>query len=87
MSMPGSCPMPCQGAAQRLGRDALGRQRDRVERAGDQVGAGARRLQRERDAAARGALAVEADRQVAELAQLADELAGVVRLEQRPPGR
>ena len=63
----------------------MGRERDGVDRAADQVGAGARRLEREREPVPAGALAVEADRQARELAQLGDELAAAVRLEQ--PGR
>ena len=44
-------------------------ERDRVDGAGDQVGAGARGLERGGERVAAGALAVEADRQAARLAQ------------------
>ena len=66
---------------QRLRRDAMERERDRVERARDALRAGAHRLDRscERDAA--GALAVEPDRQPAGLLHALDELAGLGRME------
>ena len=67
---------------ERLGRDAVGRERDRVDRTADQVDSGARRLERERQGVPARALAVEAHREAGELAQLGDELARAVRLEQ-----
>ena len=46
-----------------LGRDAMRRERDRVDGAGDQVGAAPGGLERDRERVAPRALAVEADRQ------------------------
>ena len=57
---------------QRLGRDAVRRERDRVDGAGDQVDAGAGGLEREREPVPAGALAVEADGKPGQLAQLGD---------------
>ena len=73
--------------------DAVDRERDRVDGAGDEVGAGAHRLERGRERGPARTLAVEADRQIARLAEDADELPGAVRLQragrvvQQDPGR
>jgi hypothetical protein len=66
---------------ERLARDAVERQRDRVDGARDQVGAGAGGLDRRGERRPRRALEVDADRQPARLAQLPHELPGAVRLE------
>ncbi len=67
---------------ERLRRDTVSRERDRVDRAADHVDARASRLEPEREPVAPGTLAVETDRQPGELAQLGDELAGSVGLQQ-----
>ena len=72
-------------AVERVGDRLAGRavedERDRVDRGGDQVGAGPGGLDRGRERGAAGALAVEADRQPACVADRLDELAHAVRLE------
>ena len=72
---------PGERGGERLARDAVERERERVDGAGDQVGAGAGRLERVRERGAAGALAVEADRQAGRLLDAPDELGGLVRLE------
>ena len=76
---------PGQRLGERLARDPVRGECDRVDGAADQVGAGTGRLERKREPVPAGALAVQADRKPRELAQLGDELAAAVRLEQ--PGR
>ena len=61
-STPVSRPEPVERRGERLAGDAVERERDRVDGAGDQVGAGARRLERRGERVAARALAVEADR-------------------------
>src|SRR5256885_17226236 len=56
-------------------------QRDRIERAGDEIGACADGFECGRERVARGALAVEADREAARLTERADQLVGAVRLQ------
>jgi hypothetical protein len=67
---------------ERLGADPVRRQRDRVDRAPDEVDARPRRLERESERVPAGALAVEADGQPGQLAQLGDQLSGARGLEQ-----
>ena len=74
-------PDPGERLRQRLGGDAVERERDRVERDGDPLGPGAHGLDRRREADAAGALAVEADGQAARLAHALDKLAGLRRVE------
>ena len=74
--------MPASACRERLGRDPVRRERDRVDGAADQVDAGAGRLEREREPVPARALAVEADGEARELAELGDQLAGPMRLEQ-----
>src|SRR5262249_42374135 len=64
----------------RLARDAVERQRDRIDGAGDQVGAGARRFERGRERVSGSALAVDAGLQSGRLAQSRHELARAMRL-------
>ena len=59
----------------------MDRERDRIDGAGDQVGAAARGLEPGGERVPTGALAVEADRQAALLAQLLGQLARLLRLE------
>jgi hypothetical protein len=66
---------------ERLTRSAVEDERDRVDRGGDQIRAGARGLDPRGERRAAGALAVEPDRQAARLAHALDELAHAVRLE------
>ena len=66
---------------ERLGGDAVERERDRVDRDRDPLRPRAHGLDRGREADAPGALAVEADRQAARLAHALDELAGLRRVE------
>ena len=80
--MPVSCPSPAQRLGGGLGRDAVRRERDRIDGARDQVGAAAGGLERDRERVPRGALAVEADRQARQLVQLGDQLARARRLQQ-----
>ena len=54
---------PGERGGERLARDAVERERERIDGAGDQVGARARGLERVRERGAAGALAVEADRE------------------------
>ncbi len=72
---------PCERAGQTLARDSMEGERDRVDRAGDAVRAGAGGFQRGREPAACGTLAVEADREAARLGQGSDELVSTMRLE------
>ena len=81
-STPGSWPIPVSACVSDSAETRCSRERDRVDRAGDQVGAGAGRLEREREPVPAGALAVEADRQTGHLPQLGHELACPVGLEQ-----
>ena len=74
-------PHPGERRRQRLAGDAVERERERVDGAGDQVGSGARGLDRVGHAAAARALAVEADRQPGGLGDARDELARLVRLQ------
>ena len=62
-STPGVEPQPRERRGERLARDAVQRERERVDGARDQVGAGARGLERVGEPRAGGALAVEADGQ------------------------
>ena len=80
---PGVEPDSGQRLRDRLGRDAVHRQRDRIDRGRDHVGARARAFDRGGERVATRALRVEADRQRRDLAQLVHELAGPVRLQQR----
>ena len=66
---------------ERLARDAVQRQREREDRAGDQLCAGACGRERRREGAAARALDVDADRQPARLGERADEVLRPVRLE------
>ena len=61
------------------------RQRERIDRARDQLGSGVRRRERRGERAAAGALHVDPDRQTARLGERADELLRLVRLQR--PGR
>ena len=79
----GRQPEPGERLRRCLGGDAVHRQRDRVDGGSDHVGARARRLDRRRERVAGRALRVEADRQPRHVAQLGDELARAVRLQQR----
>ena len=72
---------PGERLRHRLARRAVEDERDRIDGAGDQVGAGAGGLDRRGERGAAGALAVEADRQPARLADRLDQLADAVRLE------
>src|SRR5438034_3865489 len=56
-------------------------QRDRIERAGDEIGACTDGFECGRERVARGALAVEADREAARLTERADQLVGAVGLQ------
>ena len=80
-------PEPGERLRGRLGRDAVRGERDRIDGAGDQIGAAAGGLERERERVPPGALAVEADRQARELVQLRDELARAVRAAAGRPDR
>ena len=74
---------PGERLRDRLGRDAVHRQRDRVDGRRDHVRAGARCFEGRSERVAAGALGVEPDRQPRDLAQLGDELARAVRLQDR----
>ena len=74
-------PDPGERLRQRLGGDAVERERDRVERDRDPLRPRAHGLDRRREANAPGALAVEADGQAAGLAHALYELAGLRRVE------
>ena len=76
-------PRPESACATDSAGDAVHRQRDRVDRRRDQVRARARGLDRRCERVAARALRVEADRQPGDVAQLGDELARTVRLQQR----
>ena len=65
----------------RLAGDTMQRQRDRIDGARDQLGAGSCRLERRRERVAGRALAVDADREVRRLAQARHELACAMRLQ------
>ena len=58
----GVAPETVQHVDERFARDAVKRDRQRVDRRGDEVGADARGDERVREARARGALQVEPDR-------------------------
>ena len=73
--------------SERLAGDAVQRERERVDGAGDQVGAGAGGLERVGHAAAARALAVEADREPGRLGDARDELARLMRLRGRRSDR
>ena len=62
---------PGERLREALARDAVQRQRDRVDGGRDQVGAGARSLERDRERVAARALAVDADRQARRLREAA----------------
>ena len=79
----GGEPEAAERLGERLGRDAMHRERDRVDRVRDHVGARACRLERVREPVPAGALRVEPDRQARHLAELRDELAGTVGLQER----
>ena len=70
---------------ERLARDAVQRERERVDRARDELRAGARGRERRGERAAAGALDVDPDGQAARLGERVDELLRRVRLE--PAGR
>ena len=72
---------PGERGGERLARDAMQRERERVDGAGDHVGAGPGGLERVRERGPAGALAVEADGQAGGFVHAADELARLVRLE------
>ena len=72
---------PGERGGERLAGDAVERERERIDGAGDHVRAGARGLERVGERGSAGALAVEADREPRRLLDAADELAGLVRLE------
>ena len=74
-------PEPGERLRDALAGDAVEREREREDRAGDEVGAGARRLEHGRERAARGALAVDPDREPRRLVQLVHELVRAVRLQ------
>src|SRR6266436_6869680 len=65
---PGVLPEPGERGRERLTRDPMEGQGDRIDGAGNEVGAGAHRLEGRRERVAGGALAVEPDRQPARLA-------------------
>ena len=67
----------------RLGGNAMHRQCDRIHRRREDVGACTRGLDRRCERVASRALRVEPDRQPRDLAQLGDELARTVRLQER----
>ena len=67
-------PDGCERLRRGLGGHPMDGERDRVDRAGDELCARARRLHRGRERRAGGALAVEADRKPARLAHRSDEL-------------
>ena len=71
-----------QRLRERLRRDAVSRERNRVDRAADHVDARPGRFEPEREPVATGTLAVQTDGQPRELAQLGDELAGAVGLQE-----
>ena len=81
MSTPLSIPAPASALASRLAGDAVQRERDRIDGAGDQVRAGPRGVERRGEPAPGSALAVEADRQAASFGERGDELVRPVRLE------
>jgi hypothetical protein len=74
-------PEPRERGRERLARDPVEGQRDRVDRAGNEVGSGPRGFEARRHRIAAGALTVEADRQAARLLQRLDELLGPLGLE------
>jgi hypothetical protein len=74
-------PQAAKRLGQRLARDAMQRQRHRVDSARDQVRAGARRLERGREGVAARALGVDPDGKSCRFAETLHELAGAVRLQ------
>ena len=80
-STPGSRPMPGERLGESLAGDAVERQRERIDRARDQLRAGAGGRERRGERAAAGALHVDPDRQPARLGERADELLRPVRLQ------
>ena len=70
-----------EGPRDRLARHPMDRERDRVDSAGDQVGAAARGLEPRRERVPAGALTVQSDRQAALLAQRRGQLLRLLRLE------
>ena len=74
-------PEPGERLRDALAGDPVEREREREDRAGDEVGAGARGLEHGRERAARGALAVDPDREPGRLVQRAHELVRAVRLQ------
>ena len=74
---------PRERLRRRLGRDAVHRQRDRIDGRRDHVGARARGFEGRSECVPARTLRVEADREARDVAQLGDELARAMRLQKR----